>query len=517
MELSLTRDTVRVNDTVYEGVSAHPVDCEIVLPDYCPDIARILKTEADVCILSKTAEGSQFAVSGNLNIRIVYIPENSSSIRCVTHKEGFNHSVDLKEPVENARVRVRARVEFVNCRPIGPRRVQIKASVSLSSKVWVVREESMVSDCDNKGIELLKKPMRACEPVNSSEKTFRVNDEIEISRSKQPVASIIRAVPQAVVQDCKVIRNKVIAKGELRLRILYAGEDEESRLENVEHSIPISQIVDLDGAGEDCACEVEFEAGDVTVEPDGDSEDRLLMIEAEITAVARASREREITAVTDAYCTDHDVDLKTKTVPFENLAESGRYNEMVRLTADLPNMNVSSVDDCVCEPVVKSAAFEGKTLVVEGSMNVSALARDDNGSPVGVERAVPFTVREEMANAGPQMKCDPKLTVLSAECSPIGTDKLDIRAEVLLEAAVYAASNEVILTDMAVDDTREKECQPRKTITLYFADKGESVWEIAKRYNTSMAAIKRENSLEDEVLPERAMLLIPKLRCHRSL
>ena len=46
-------------------------------------------------------------------------------------------------------------------------------------------------------------------------------------------------------------------------------------------------------------------------------------------------------------------------------------------------------------------------------------------------------------------------------------------------------------------------------LKIYYADEGEGVWDIAKRYNTSVEAIMEENELEGEVLEQRGMLLIP--------
>ena len=56
MDLSVTRENVRVSETLLDTVSDHPVDCDIILPDYCPDIARILKTEGCASIDQKVLE-----------------------------------------------------------------------------------------------------------------------------------------------------------------------------------------------------------------------------------------------------------------------------------------------------------------------------------------------------------------------------------------------------------------------------------------------------------------------------
>lgn len=46
-------------------------------------------------------------------------------------------------------------------------------------------------------------------------------------------------------------------------------------------------------------------------------------------------------------------------------------------------------------------------------------------------------------------------------------------------------------------------------LKLYFADEGENVWDIAKRYNTSVRSIIEDNGLEGEQIEKRGMMLIP--------
>lgn len=48
-------------------------------------------------------------------------------------------------------------------------------------------------------------------------------------------------------------------------------------------------------------------------------------------------------------------------------------------------------------------------------------------------------------------------------------------------------------------------------MTIYYADAGENIWSIAKRYNTSLSAVMEENGLEEEILPEKQIVLIPMI------
>ena len=44
---------------------------------------------------------------------------------------------------------------------------------------------------------------------------------------------------------------------------------------------------------------------------------------------------------------------------------------------------------------------------------------------------------------------------------------------------------------------------------LYLAEEGESLWEIAKRYNTSIRRIQEENPEEERQPGKREVLLVP--------
>ncbi len=65
------------------------------------------------------------------------------------------------------------------------------------------------------------------------------------------------------------------------------------------------------------------------------------------------------------------------------------------------------------------------------------------------------------------------------------------------------------ITAIKVDETREKTRENQSAMTIYYADAGENIWSIAKRYNTSISAVMEENGLEDEILPEKRIVLIP--------
>jgi hypothetical protein len=518
MDLSVTRDTVRVNEPVFDAVSDHAVDCDIILPDYCPNIARILKTEAEACIDSKTIEVGRLTINGTFCVKIIYIPENSHHIRCVTHEEPYSHSFDIKNQGDKMYASGGVKVDFANCRPVGPRRVQIRASLAIAAKVLCELNEEFISGSDDGRVEMLRRPVMASTLIGTVDKQFAVHEPLELSFGKPAAAAVIRSEAIAVMQDYKLISNKVIAKGELLIRTLYSaddGDDGPGSLETMEHSIPLSQIIDLEGVDEECGCDVKFTAGFVKAEPkpDSDGENKIIDVELTVTASVKAWRTQQHYAVCDAYSPQYEMIMKTKEINFEHMAEQIKTNEIVRQTVEITDMELSSVTDSSVTANVTGVNFNNGSLEISGDMKISIIAVDQTGGPAGIEKMMPFTLQEELKNVSDMMRCEPEVKVISASYSLMGVNRIDMRIECAVEAMVYSINKENAMVEMNIDEENAKACGREKSLTLYYADKGERIWDIAKRYNTSMEAVKRENNLEADSLDDRSMLLIPKKRC----
>ena len=53
---------------------------ECIVPDACPDILRILKTDAIICIKSKEVREGRLEIRGGIQTQILYIPEEDKEI-----------------------------------------------------------------------------------------------------------------------------------------------------------------------------------------------------------------------------------------------------------------------------------------------------------------------------------------------------------------------------------------------------------------------------------------------------
>lgn len=77
MELKVSHDTVSINEVIFEGSAEQPVDLDINLPDYCPDISRILKCRLMPAVSVRQITGDRLQVEGKTQVSILYVDDTN--------------------------------------------------------------------------------------------------------------------------------------------------------------------------------------------------------------------------------------------------------------------------------------------------------------------------------------------------------------------------------------------------------------------------------------------------------
>ena len=72
---------------------------------------------------------------------------------------------------------------------------------------------------------------------------------------------------------------------------------------------------------------------------------------------------------------------------------------------------------------------------------------------------------------------------------------------------IFSGSHYTVIDNIETDERAERTGFGSKLI-LYYADRGENLWDIAKKYHTSVEIIKRDNTLDNSIVTESKMLLI---------
>ena len=103
----------------------------------------------------------------------------------------------------------------------------------------------------------------------------------------------------------------------------------------------------------------------------------------------------------------------------------------------------------------------------------------------------------------------PQIMVKTCDYRMVSSEEIELRAELEVYGLLYQRSSVRMITNVTPIEDMPKPKDNYAALRIYFADEKESVWEIAKRYNTSVAAILEQNEIENETLCVGDMVMIP--------
>lgn len=510
MDYILNREALAASEVIYDGCQEQPVDLDINLPDYCPDIQRILKCQVYPRIVSRAVNGDRLELEGNYTVKVLYLDSGGMSVRCCDSNDTFSVSVNLKQNADNAKISAFPRVEYINCRATSPRRLDIHGSFSLCVKVISQEDTEIVSNIGGDDVEQQKKTVSVNKMVGFNQQQFSIDEILELGQGKPAADNIIRTDAFAIVQDCKVVANKLMVTGEVYVKFLYSSSENESSLEAMEYAIPFNQMLDCDGATEDCMCDLQITIVGVETQIKNDySGDKIFFdVQVKLSSSASVYRSGENTVVIDAYSKKYDMDLVYKQKSFENLVDLSNDSYVLKSSLTPDEATVTKVMDIWNEMSSVTAAFENGQLAYKGKVNLCVLALDTDNKPFYFERLTDFDYSRPYANASDNLRCNASVLVAGISYRITGSG-IDVKTELKLNANINRQVSLKIITDATADETKPRAQDKSAALSIYFADPGETLWNIAREYCTSVEAIKLENDLTGEFVENRGMLLIP--------
>ena len=517
MELKINKEPVFLSEVVFDGQTEQGVEFDYVLPDYYPDIFKILKCTLTPCVISHSVSGSQLFCDGVVYIKVLYLTAGSNRIYCIEQRYTYSKTVELVKNAENAVVNIMPKTDYCNCRAVSGRRIDVRGAVSCKIKVSCARKTEMITGAEGLGVETKKTSLSYCGEKLAASHQFVSREDIETGAPASGNISIIHHDANIAVTDVKIIANKVIIKGEAQIKAFYImmkeGEDE-NVTEVLEAAVPVSQIMDLEGVTDRHICFVNLSVMDCDLEvrPNEASDTRVFACDLTVDCNVVAHLESNVSPVSDIYSTAYETSFTVATIKAETLPHIISQQLNLKGVLECAEGNLSQIFDARCDVSNIVCRARGTAeLTITGQMNMQAIGILDSGAPVFIEKAEPFELVTEVPSISAEYSIEPNLQVMHVAFSITAESRVDIRVNLSLNACLYLINSINVIRDIAVNQEKPKEKNTEYALKLYYAEDGEDVWGIAKRYNTSAEAIIVENDLESDRVEIPCMLLIPIL------
>ncbi|MBR3759445.1 MAG: DUF3794 domain-containing protein [Ruminococcus sp.] len=514
MDLKINREIVPAAQVIFDGIQEQTVELDYILPDYYPDIFRLIRCQTVPVITGYSVSGDKLSYELRCDINILYCGEGDSVLRCVTQRQSFSRTVDLGAVCEAPEISLKPKTDYVNFRAVNKRRLDVRGAVSVKISVSCEKQQEVISDVSGMNIQVKKMPVRYASKKICLDKTVRISEETELSQIQPPIMGIISSICRADDCEKKMISGKLLAKGEASVEILYACEKEgRGAAEPMKFSLPYSQIIDIDEIDEtfDCTVTPVVISCDITPSAGKNGENTILKCEIEIRLMCRAVKTSTVMLAADAYSTVYPCETSISAIRTEQ--QPVIYTESRNLTARLGEGDTvpETIYAMWCTPKninTRAGGNEG-SVVVSGMLTWSMAAMDRSGMIIMPDRDEAFeeTLEINGNTEGCTISADVNAGEVSYNISSEGV--LTAKAGIDIRLSVSGCSMITAITDLSVDDSVKKERDGDYSIKLYYGAENEEIWDIAKKYSTSATAVMEENELDGDRLKNGGMLLIP--------
>ena len=506
MELTITRQPIAACEPVLATTAEQPIECDVLLPDYCPDIVRVLCCQAAGVVTDAAVRGDRFVVDGMATVTVCYVGEGGVTKR-TEYKIPFSKTIELKFEPKSPVYSITIDQGYLNCRATSRRRLDIRGTLVLGIKIQDVREEQAVADAFGMGVQVRPQEVDLTRISGQSIRQFNVTEDLQPPAGKPAVGEIVRCGCRAEVQECRAVAGRAVLKGALFVHILYRPEPDDGRLYTADFELPVSQLLELSGAPEEAPCEVNLTVSSceiTTGEYDGNEQ---LRLSAQLVASVCFYQSGTASVATDCFSTRFRAEGKQRSVRAMRLLGMANERHTMREMIDLPE-GFEELTDLWADASRCYSRMENGVLTVYCHLSVSLLCRvidvgqDYNELQYDLEIPVPVDGADAMT------ELSPKVSVQSVNLSPSG-QQAQLVCELLVTGPVIGNEEHPVLTEIQVDENEPRTGDPTVGLTIYYASAGENVWDISKRYGALPGQVMADNDLDGDAIREHTALIIP--------
>lgn len=516
MTVECVRDVLKVDQVVGQEFSQKLVQEDVIVPESKPDIVRILEVDGAVVISSREVIQDRVMVEGGIRYNILYVGQGSEQlIENLETEIGFTHYLEIPGVKPNMVSTLKCEVEHIEYEIINSRKLSIKAVLNLEGRVSHVLQLEVIRNFkDMPNIQLLKDKMVVINSEGQGSSQSVVREDLELEDELPSIHKILKKDASIKINWKKTMDNRVVIEGDVRIRLIYACEDQSEPIQNISYDMPFTHSIDIVGAYQGMDCTANAWIQELFIEPrqDINGEMRILSVEAVIAGEAQVFEVHEKELLLDAYCPGLVLEPKKRKIKLTQIIGENQEQTVIKDSIAFPDNvpQASKVFYAESKPIITDKHISDGKVIIEGILasNIIYQSTDSSYGLASIKEDIPFRQSIEVKEAMEDMDCQSEITVEHVNCTLIAPDEVEFRAVLTTKVSVFANVEKEVFLGVEVG---ELEQDKDWGIFIYFIQPGDSLWSVAKKYNTTIASILKYNSIEEsQVLNPGDKLLIYK-------
>ena len=504
MVVDTTRDNICVNHIIGQKTENFIAEGDSIIPDIKPDIIKEISTSGNVCIYKKEINEGKVRLDGCVNSYIMYqADDENNSVRGLNVNIDFTQIIDMPNATTEMNLETDVKLKNIECKVINGRKINLKAFLEANIKITSNENIDVINNVNLTGIQMLNKNLNVNSLIGRGETKTYAKDTLVIDNIDN-LSEVMKVDLHISNKDVKISYNKVLAKADLNIRILYLTDD--NRLNSVESIIPVMGFIDIDNVSEENIVDTKYEVKNLIIKPNN-VEEHSIYVEAELEVYCEVYKNQELNLIQDLYSPKTNVTFTQKQIKVMQKRENVQKTCNIREKQIVPEIGSNKIYDVSSNIEVTKQTILNDRILYEGELKLEYIFNSGNG--VGTKNtSIPFSFNVDFAGVNQNSNIDTNVE--------IGTQDFVITEDGSIDVKVDVNFNVILLNSAEIniiDDINEEENRSIETCSLviYYVKDGDTLWKIAKNFGSTVEEIARINGIENpDKLNVAQQLFIPR-------
>ncbi|MHC1681621.1 MAG: SPOCS domain-containing protein [Clostridiaceae bacterium] len=500
--MELLKENIEFEKLVGENTANTMIKEEYIIPDSHPDIKDVIMVDVKPVVVSKEVLEDKVYVEGELNFNVIYLAEfdEKHDVFNVFYPSKFAAYIEIAGAISNMDALVDSFIEHIECKIVNERKVAIEGVLKVRGEVFNNEQYEIVKGITNvENTQVLNSPLSIDKVHDNIEKDLQAKGHFIIANDKPQIESIIKLEVLVHKKTVKVLDDKILLEGFANIKILYKAKDGRE-LVSVEDDVIISDEAESEGASPFMNVISNFNV--VTIEYDVKEDDlgetRIIDVEALIKANVKLISKSDIESIEDAYSPNTNLNLVKKdrelTVVFGTGSIENIIKENLEIGEDSPTPTNVLLTLGKAE-IMEKKVIEDKVLL-EGIVKAASVYEnnEDKNYIAAVEDEIPFTLSIDVPGAKVGMEASAKVNVETID-GTIEAKTIAIKALLAGEVVVKYSTHKEFIDDITISEAED--ISKKASVIIYVVQNGDTLWKIAKKYNTTLEKLINTNDFND--------------------
>ena len=474
------------------------IESELTLPEYYPEISKVLKCCVTAGVEDVAQAGDKVSVAGKADIKLIYL-DPDKKINVFTSLVKYTRVFSVPEIKSEDAFFVRQTLNGTEHRVTAPRRCEIRAAAAVKLTCLRKTEINVLSLPECTDAEVLYGELNTVRisTVKRFELAFSENTELPDTGSK--ICGVLYSSARLNLSETRVIKNKVMLKGSCTVEARFITQ-QGSITPEAEFNIPFTEIAGLPGAEENDEAAICAENVNARLAVSEDGRTAQVFVTAQIKAVC--STADTVSLPEDIYSVKREVKLERAVFGAVTELVPAEHTFSVSADAECYDDSASGVTAYFTDsPECSLVSYDGRLNAV-GSVCVNFLISGADGISL-ISRSCSFEENTGITGCvRGEVGCSAR--IVSAE---LKNGRIRYTLNISMSGWCVKNHERGFITDAELENGVQTNGNSEK-IVLYYAHPGEKIWDIAKENGCSAAKIKNLNDLTGESVEESRMLVL---------